>query len=520
MRLRKLVTPVISLFIAMLMFIPAAASSDAKVMMTRCSDKDVKVYVKGTSSSDRDITCQIGTAECGDVKAQAESQDDNPMRTLLMLDNSLSVPKESREAVTQILNGIIDGHADKEEIRLATFSDKISYLSEYSTDYTALKNLASSISYQDQETYLTDVLYDLLGEFQKENYEGYQRIVVISDGVDNKPIGITKEELYDAIQKTPYPTYTIGMKNGKNDEELGNMFALSRMTNAENFCIDEDNSAADIAGAFKEDGDLTIYSAVLPDSIKNGSAQSGRLVLADKTELGFNAQMPFGDTAAVSLETSAPTQMSESAEPTTETEDVKADEGLGKRKIMIIAGGVILLALIAAVIAIIIIMLNKKKKAANDIKGQPVVPQAGGSAYMSNASGDADKTVILGADGMNGDDNTVSIFDNNAYKKCEYMLTLTDQHDYKHIFQKKLSGQLTIGRDSGKSDIVIDYDKSVSGVHCMISNKDNRIMINDLGSSNKTILNGRVITGESDLYSGDVIKLGAVELKVEYSILS
>ena len=100
------------------------------------------------------------------------------------------------------------------------------------------------------------------------------------------------------------------------------------------------------------------------------------------------------------------------------------------------------------------------------------------------------------------------------------MLTLTDQHDYKHIFQKKLSGQLTIGRDSGKSDIVIDYDKSVSGVHCMISNKDNRIMINDLGSSNKTILNGRVITGESDLYSGDVIKLGAVELKVEYSILS
>ena len=48
MRLRKLVTPVISLFIAMLMFIPAAASSDAKVMMTRCSDKDVKVYVKGT----------------------------------------------------------------------------------------------------------------------------------------------------------------------------------------------------------------------------------------------------------------------------------------------------------------------------------------------------------------------------------------------------------------------------------------------------------------------------------------
>ena len=136
MRLRKLVTPVISLFIAMLMFIPAAASSDAKVMMTRCSDKDVKVYVKGTSSSDGDITCQIGTAECGDVKAQAESQDDNPMRTLLMLDNSLSVPKESREAVTQILNGIIDGHADKEEIRLATFSDKISYLSEYSTDYT------------------------------------------------------------------------------------------------------------------------------------------------------------------------------------------------------------------------------------------------------------------------------------------------------------------------------------------------------------------------------------------------
>ena len=65
---------------------------------------------------------------------------------------------------------------------------------------------------------------------------------------------------------------------------------------------------------------------------------------------------------------------------------------------------------------------------------------------------------------------------------------------------------LTLGRDPG-SDIVIN-DPQVSRQHARITCQGELILIEDLGSTNGTFVNGMRLTGPHTLANGDVISLG------------
>lgn len=71
---------------------------------------------------------------------------------------------------------------------------------------------------------------------------------------------------------------------------------------------------------------------------------------------------------------------------------------------------------------------------------------------------------------------------------------------------------VTIGR-AADNTIPLD-DLSTSGHHLRISRQDGRLTLQDLDSTNGTLLNGKPVK-ESPLKPGDVIAVGAVQLSVE-----
>lgn len=86
------------------------------------------------------------------------------------------------------------------------------------------------------------------------------------------------------------------------------------------------------------------------------------------------------------------------------------------------------------------------------------------------------------------------------------------------IYDRKSSGHLsvpldkdiiTIGRDTG-NDILIDYDDEVSAKHTKIIKEQDQFFIEDLGSTNKTLVNGKEITARTRLSNNDKIKTGGV----------
>jgi len=75
-----------------------------------------------------------------------------------------------------------------------------------------------------------------------------------------------------------------------------------------------------------------------------------------------------------------------------------------------------------------------------------------------------------------------------------------------------VTGPVVIGRSPG-ADIVIG-EEFVSGRHARMMPSGDGALIEDLGSTNGTLLNGTKLVGTRSLQVGDAIDIGAVRLKV------
>ena len=245
------------------------AAEPGEIVSVRTEGEKAVVYIQNPGTV-TDVQCQIGTTACevenyGMVEEQKES-----IKTLRLLDNSLSVKKQYRDSRKEIMDTVAANRMAGEKITVATFSDSIQYAVEDSDNYTELKQAIDGIEYIDQETYLTDVLYELLTSWSKEDGTEFRRIVLVSDGMDNKSNGYTKEELYGLLDKYSCPIYTLGCPSGDSDA-LKNMAALSRMTKADSWTLDEETDALAIASRIAEGDQLLKVIVTIPTEICDGT---------------------------------------------------------------------------------------------------------------------------------------------------------------------------------------------------------------------------------------------------------
>ncbi|HUB05797.1 MAG TPA: GGDEF domain-containing protein [Myxococcales bacterium] len=76
------------------------------------------------------------------------------------------------------------------------------------------------------------------------------------------------------------------------------------------------------------------------------------------------------------------------------------------------------------------------------------------------------------------------------------------------------NGELTIGRDIG-NNITVDLD-NVSRRHARLLQREEKVYVQDLGSTNGTFLNDEEVKGEVPLRSGDLVKVGGAIFKFLY----
>src|SRR5215217_6197106 len=70
-----------------------------------------------------------------------------------------------------------------------------------------------------------------------------------------------------------------------------------------------------------------------------------------------------------------------------------------------------------------------------------------------------------------------------------------------------VDGELILGREHGSADVVIP-DPGVSRHHARVLPEAGTLIVEDLGSSNGTYVNGRRINGPVELSAGDEVQLG------------
>jgi FHA domain len=77
-----------------------------------------------------------------------------------------------------------------------------------------------------------------------------------------------------------------------------------------------------------------------------------------------------------------------------------------------------------------------------------------------------------------------------------------------------VDGELILGREPASADVVID-DLGVSRRHARVLTEDAAVIVEDLGSSNGTYVNGERISGAVELAAGDEIQVGGTILGIE-----
>lgn len=102
-------------------------------------------------------------------------------------------------------------------------------------------------------------------------------------------------------------------------------------------------------------------------------------------------------------------------------------------------------------------------------------------------------------------------------QKGSAVWTLTVAQGPRELLGTKVpvTGPVVIGRSPG-ADIVIG-DDFVSGKHARVSTSADEAVLEDLGSTNGTLLNGSRVTAPQSLRPGDAIDIGSVRLKVDHS---
>ena len=526
----------------------AEAAKAGAVYAARTGEEEIILYIENPGEYTQ-AECQIGTQMCESVEFSPVAEEAVPMKTLFLVDNSLSVTEEYRPQAADILTQLAANRMNGELFTVASFSTEIQYLLEDSGDYAQVKTAIDSLTYQDQETYLTDVLYELLSDMKESGDLGLSRIVIVSDGMDNQEIGYTKEELYSLLDEKICPIYTLGCTYNSNSEELENMFALSRMTGGGSWLLDnvtDDmevvNGIAGLNGAWKV--------TVTPKTEQcDGTTKGLALTFTGEEETSYTLelQMPFARHAGETVDTAV------DAEGEGDTSDVKpavleADDsedalnpviqtsGSNFSLPLFIAAAVLLLA--AAAVCVILLKKKGKKeefqKAPDSFITGTRGIQTGSSAKQSDRvqpgpAGSAQapqgprpsiqpqtppktrKTHLMFGGETGGESKE------SRERKTLFVwgkkLVLTDQNDPRQEFSAVLNGEVTAGWDAD-CQICIRYNDTISGKHLAVREMDGKVLARNLSRTNPLAVNGKTAQGEVEIHTGDVLTLGEVNMKV------
>lgn len=521
------------------------SAADEKVVSAKTDGENIYLYVKGVFGITGE-TVQIGTAVCENVAVSSMDELSVPLRTVILVDNSYSIKANRRPDIQEILDGVVENRMEGEEFRIGTFSESVTWLCDYTTDYDLLRDILDGIEYLNQDTCFSDCLYEVIEDMAVASEPVYSRVIIASDGADDKVIGYTNSEVVTLLERCNIPVYTIGTLGS--NSALETMFSFSRTSKADYYLLDGSVSNDDVIASLLEDHQLaciliTPDAALLDGSQKNIrvilQTESGEVTLTAAVDMPFAIGNPTPEETPQIQETADPEPsdtagdlpvLGNSTNAPLETEEEEKETLPGMLPVMI---GIMVVAVATVTIGIVVLLfvLKKKKKkeqqkiteqtfenngkqnnGTSQMREQDTVTQGAFMGGGISGSG-SDETLMLNRADAYGSDSTVILWNQKQSQQEERTyLVLKDIGKANVMFKIPIQDIVRIGRKN--ADIIVDYDKYISAVHCEIIMRGSLLYIKDCGSSNGTFYeegnhaSKRIYDKEVPIASGTIIQIG------------
>lgn len=538
----------------------------------------VKAYVNLSDANDvvetamklskDNVTAKLGNNELQVLSFDRQYESGMGISYYYLLDTSTSVGAKQFAAVKEAIKEQIKRTGKRDKIVAVTFASAIDVVLDGTKTAEQAVEIIDSQMQTRGGTRLFDALTKIteLIESNEDQQERRPVVFIATDGADKIVGGTTENEAVEKLVSSAVTIYALGYNSGTK-EQLGNLGEIARATNGKIAIIDK-NTVGQSLNTFSEEIRNTFVLQATADSniIEKTVLPLTIQITADGTKYSASKDVTVrdwekdtekpevtkvevtGDTELIAYfsekvdgadkkeayeifgENASPTVISAQYDSGNNSVKLTLDQKLYSGDYSLVVSGItdhsnekntlkvsevpfsseipkdfsfyfhkfgflvlgLFAAVLIAVLAVAAVKARKKKEAEREKNG--LVLQRNSSEIVGTAFGEKKEYLP-------------------AIDSAEVEITVIDSHKIERYVHATISGAYIIGRDFKTCDLAVE-DKRLSRQHFALAYEEKTLRINDLGSTNGTVINGIPLLQERVLVDSDVIEAGNTKFRI------
>ncbi|MBM4257056.1 MAG: VWA domain-containing protein [Deltaproteobacteria bacterium] len=415
----------------------------------------------------------VGASPAVSLQLQRFEHTGEGVAYIFLVDVSQSLKPERFAQMRTALTDWVQEMRESDRAVVITFGKEVKLIQDFTRDKESLQSAIASLAATDTLTQLHLGLVRALevGKRADLDLPRYRVIVILSDGQDDFPGGVTSQEVLDRVKEDRMPIYALGFAptaaTVKDKEALKALGVFARTSGGEYLDASGDQLEAEYALLRQRIRQVFVAHFLCSACIANGQVHwiqlthtAGTRRLTDGVALRLlpnniaasPASLLTPPASAVTGNSHWPYRM------------------VGAVLACVFVGGLILL------------LMRKPQPVAEEVASTPL-PVA---PPVSLASVDVGLQVRLAEVG--------------ARRPAKVYVT-------------RLIDQLVIGGSATECDVVITGDPDIAARQCVLVREYDKVFVSDVDARSRTLVNGVPIAGRHRLYEDDILLLGRTKLR-------
>ena len=435
----------------------------------------------------KNIFASLDTGRLSVRNVQPFADSGEGMAYIFLVDVSGSLSSSQFSQLKNATKAWAEKMGEKDRLAIITFGNEAKIIQDFTNDTAAVETALGTISNSDGNTKLYGGIEEALKLTSRNDTDLPKRkaILLLTDGVNDYSGGLDEASAIKMAKESLIPFYSIWTPGS--NSKVGEAFlnTLSDGTNGSVYNLAYESIDSIYNSAYDRFRKAFIVDLSYPLASADGnvhqlkfSVRHGDIEAADDTECILKK----------------PTETYASVPINTVSAEAEDEGGINMSPIILIAIIAIVLVIIALII-FVVAMMNRKPK-------NPAPPTRAAHPQYTPASANIPMPEPVAAPVAPPV---------NSGRGTAFTLHEVGGNDVK---SGRVDGSLVIGRRSDCGMVISDSE--ISGQHCRLSEDGGTLCIEDMGSTNGTIVNGMTIPGRTRLSSGDLIMLGSKEYRISF----
>jgi len=490
---------------------------------------------KAENIQSNQVNASIGSQQAVTHDLKDFSKSGTGTGLILLVDISSSLTEREFAQMRTVLQSWINAMSGKDKTAIMTFGKDVKLVKDFTDNKEILREIVDNLKPTDNQTQLHSGLVQAmeLGRRTDPGIPLRRAIITLTDGEDDFPGGMTKQEVLDQMKVDQVPIYAVGFyhppKTSRKEGFLRILGEFARTSGGGYFRAEANNLPEVFSKTRKKIQDVYELELTCKSCNWDGSPRRLQIALSSGSKI-LNAGMDirlFAKTekkpekvASVSAEEKKQPSQPEVKAPETEQQaehpkkEVKKTETSEDKSdledkfsltwwLVLVGGGIGVLCIV-----ILMIIIRRKRRLKEPLVSDSSVSRADPIEVNPVIDLAAVKEGIAAKEPSQV--SPVPSMPPPSGKRLKFTVI----RGFSRVpFEIDLGDRLVIGR-SKNCDIVLAEDKEVSRTHCELALERDLINIVDLGSQNGTMVNGVPIIGSYQLKDDDIILVGKTEFRV------